>query len=145
MVYIAANADTGKDVPWLGMLISTLLFGGFYPLTQIYQHEQDLKDGVQTISYKLGVNGTFVFSGIMYALAELVLFIYFNMKDQLNQFWILQLFFIPVLLYFIYWWGKVIKDKKDVSFRHSLRMNLVAAVSTNMAFVLLYLLNHRFI
>ena len=28
------------NIPWQGMFISSLLFGGFYPLTQIYQHEQ---------------------------------------------------------------------------------------------------------
>src|SRR5690606_10103933 len=46
-------------LPWPGMVISSLLFGGFYPLTQVYQHQQDLRDGVRTISYMLGVNGTF--------------------------------------------------------------------------------------
>jgi 1,4-dihydroxy-2-naphthoate polyprenyltransferase len=131
------------DFPWPGMLISSLLFGGFYPLTQIYQHGQDLKDGVQTISYKLGVNGTFVFSGIMYALAELALVIYFNNRQQLAHFAILQLFFIPVLAYFIYWWRKVSVNHANANFRYSFRMNIVAALSTNAAFILLYFLNHH--
>jgi 1,4-dihydroxy-2-naphthoate polyprenyltransferase len=127
----------------MGMLISSLLFGGFYPLTQIYQHEQDLKDGVQTISYKLGINGTFVFSGIMYALAELLLFIYFNNRQQLEHFAILQIFFIPVLVYFIYWWKKVAANHANANFHFSFRMNIVAALSTNAAFILLYFLNHQ--
>src|SRR5687767_13642526 len=61
MVYMGSGGD--NSLPWQGMLISSLLFGGFYPLTQVYQHKQDLKDGVRTISYKLGVKGTFIFSG----------------------------------------------------------------------------------
>lgn len=131
------------DFPLHGMLISSLLFGGFYPLTQIYQHEQDVKDGVQTISYKLGINGTFVFSGIMYALAEVALFIYFSARHQVEHFVILQIFFIPVLVYFIYWWRKVSFNRSNANFRYSFRMNIVAALSTNAAFILLYYLNHQ--
>ena len=138
LLYSAAG-----DIPWHGMLISSLLFGGFYPLTQIYQHEQDFKDGVQTISYKLGINGTFVFSGIMYALAEVALFIYFSARHQVEHFVILQIFFIPVLVYFIYWWRKVSFNRSNANFRYSFRMNIVAALSTNAAFILLYYLNHQ--
>lgn len=145
MVYHGARDSrlTTDDIPLHGMLISSLLFGGFYPLTQIYQHEQDLKDGVQTISYKLGINGTFVFSGIMYALAELALFIYFNNRQQLEHFTILQISFVPVLAYFIYWWRKVTVNRANANFRYSFRMNIVAASSTNAAFILLYILNHQ--
>jgi 1,4-dihydroxy-2-naphthoate octaprenyltransferase len=141
MVY---NGSTSGEweLPWQGMLISSLLFGGFYPLTQIYQHEQDLQDGVETISYKLGVNGTFIFSGVMYILAEVFLFAYFNERGKLTQFGVLQLFFIPIVIYFIYWWKKVMQDRNNANFHYSLRMNFIAAASTNVAFVLLYFFNH---
>jgi 1,4-dihydroxy-2-naphthoate octaprenyltransferase len=150
MVYYGAGLTTyasrlTTEIPWQGMLIASLLFGGFYPLTQIYQHEQDYNDGVQTISYKLGVNGTFIFSGIMYALAELALYFYFDSRRQLEHFVILQIFFVPVLVYFIYWWKKVTADRANASFRYSFRMNIVAASSTNAAFILLYFLNHQHI
>src|SRR6476661_4266937 len=125
MVYYGAGLTS--EIPWQGMLIASLLFGGFYPLTQIYQHEQDYNDGVQTISYKLGINGTFVFSGIMYALAELALYVYFNNRGQPEYFLTLQIFFVPVLVYFIYWWKKVGDDHANASFKYSFRMNIVAA------------------
>jgi 1,4-dihydroxy-2-naphthoate octaprenyltransferase len=141
MVYNGSTSGSW-EVPWEGMLISSLLFGGFYPLTQIYQHRQDLADGVQTISYKLGVNGTFVFSAIMYLLAEAALFLYFMQRSGLNLYWLLQLFFVPVVVYFIYWWKKVWADPDNANFHFSLKMNLVAATSTNVAFVLLYFINH---
>lgn len=145
MVYMgSSDAWQQLFVPWHGMLISSLLFGGFYPLTQIYQHEQDLKDGVVTISSKLGIRGTFVFSGIMYALAEVALFIYFQGAGQLEQFAVLQIFFLPVLVYFIYWWQRVIRNSGNANFRYSFRMNVVAALSTNAAFILLYFLNHPY-
>jgi hypothetical protein len=43
------------------MSVASLFIGSVYPLTQIYQHEADKKDGVTTISYKLGYVGTFFF------------------------------------------------------------------------------------
>ncbi|MDP4290530.1 MAG: UbiA family prenyltransferase, partial [Bacteroidota bacterium] len=42
------------------MSVASLFIGSIYPLTQIYQHEADKKDGVISISYKLGYIGTFV-------------------------------------------------------------------------------------
>ncbi|HEY6082299.1 MAG TPA: UbiA family prenyltransferase [Chitinophagaceae bacterium] len=140
MVYQGANAAY-TEVPWTGMLISTLLFGGFYPLTQIYQHQQDLADGVQTISYKLGVRGTFIFSGCMYLLAEALLFFYFS-KGEVNQFYLLQLFFIPVIVYFTVWLRKVWKNPGNADFRHAMRMNGIAALSMNAAFILMLAMNH---
>jgi 1,4-dihydroxy-2-naphthoate polyprenyltransferase len=141
MVYNGSTSGSW-EVPWQGMLISSLLFGGFYPLTQIYQHQQDLADGVQTISYKLGVNGTFVFSAVMYLLAEAALFFYFEQRSELNLYWLLQLFFVPVVVYFFYWWKQVWADRDNANFHFSLKMNLVAATSTNVAFVLLYFIKH---
>jgi len=143
MVYAGAYAGELHQPPWAGMLISSLLFGGFYPLTQVYQHKQDLDDGVITISYKLGTNGTFIFSGIMYAMAEVVLFMYLSGNDQQLQFWILQVFFLPVVIYFLYWWKKVLADRRNANYQYSLRMNIVAASCTNTAFTLIFLLNHR--
>ncbi len=145
MVFVGAEAAPAPTVPWMGMFVSSLLFGGFYPLTQVYQHEQDLNDGVKTISYLLGVNGTFVFSGIMYALAEGFLFLYFSSTGRLYQFWLLQLFFIPIVAYFIFWWLRAIRDRNNASFYYSLRMNFVAATAINAGFILLYLLNQQFI
>jgi 1,4-dihydroxy-2-naphthoate octaprenyltransferase len=143
MVYTGANDTNSINIPWQGMIISCLLFGGFYPLTQIYQHKQDYADGVETISYKLGVNGTFVFSGLMYALAEGALYLYFRQKNQLLHFALLQIFFAPILVYFIYWWKKTRLNAANANFHYSFRMNVIAACATNAAFILIYVLNHQ--
>ena len=91
------------------MMASSLLIGGFYPLTQIYQHEEDYKDGVITISYILGYKGTFIFTGIVYALAFIALGCYFYLNQQLMNFIILQIFMFPVIVYFFIWFSKVCK------------------------------------
>ncbi|MBA4167309.1 MAG: UbiA prenyltransferase family protein [Chitinophagaceae bacterium] len=142
MVYTGSSAQHEIPVPWMGMLISSFLFGGFYPLTQIYQHQQDLRDGVRTISYALGYMGTFLFTGIMYALAEILLFIYFNTKGQPGHFLVLQLFFLPVVGYFFFWWKRVHESRANASFRYCMRMNMIAAICTNTAFILFNIMNH---
>lgn len=132
----------GLFVPWPAMLISSLLFGSLYPLTQIYQHQQDMADDVKTISYQLGYMGTFVFSAFMYLLAEVLLFFYLEERGQGTHFWLLQLFFLPVMLYFLYWWHKVWRERKNASYRYAMQMNAIAATCTNAGFLLLFYLNH---
>jgi 1,4-dihydroxy-2-naphthoate octaprenyltransferase len=69
MVYFGVNTLPGFYAPWQGMAICTLLIGAFYPISQVYQHEHDKRDGVITISYRLGITGTFVYCGILYTVA----------------------------------------------------------------------------
>jgi 1,4-dihydroxy-2-naphthoate octaprenyltransferase len=54
-VYVAATGESIVTFPIMGAVISILLIGGFYPNTQVYQHEADKADGVTTISMLLGV------------------------------------------------------------------------------------------
>ena len=65
------------------MIAASLLIGGFYPLTQIYQHDADRKDGVLSISARLGYRGTFIFCAVVYSLAIGILGIYYTALDQL--------------------------------------------------------------
>ena len=73
MVYHGSHPLFSTDVPTLGMISASLLIGGFYPLTQIYQHEADAKDGFRNIIAMLGLRGTFWFCGTIYLIAFLVL------------------------------------------------------------------------
>ncbi|MGZ5246948.1 MAG: UbiA family prenyltransferase [Flavitalea sp.] len=119
------------------MVASSLLIGGFYPLTQIYQHDADLKDGVRTISYSLGYKGTFIFSALVYSLALGILFVYFKRKDELVNFFLLVSVMLPVLVYFFYWASKVWNDRSAANFYYTMRMNTIASVCTNLAFLII--------
>jgi 1,4-dihydroxy-2-naphthoate octaprenyltransferase len=46
-------------LPLEAAILSALFFAGSYPLTQIYQHEEDARRGDLTLSRVLGVAGTF--------------------------------------------------------------------------------------
>jgi 1,4-dihydroxy-2-naphthoate polyprenyltransferase len=141
LVYHGVASNHTTDVPVISMFASSLLIGGFYPLTQIYQHEDDLKDGVRTISYKLGYTGTFIFTAIVYLLAFCMLALQFFLNLEWTQFVILQTFMIPVLIYFFIWFRKVRANKKEANFRNTMRMNLLASVCTNLGFITLLILH----
>ena len=128
------------QVPVGGMLAASLLIGGFYPLTQIYQHRQDKEDGVTTISMLLGYKGTFVFTAIIYVLAVATLAYQLISTLQQNSFLIIQLFFIPVLIYFLWWFKKVSANISGANFVYTMRMNLLASVCSNAAFIVLFLI-----
>jgi len=116
---------------------SSFQIAGAYPLTQIYQHEQDLKDGVKTLSYQLGYIGTFIFSIAMFIICNLFYYLYFNSINQLNSFMLIQLFFIPIIIYFSYWFYKVIHNASEANFRNTMRMNYISAICMNSCFILL--------
>jgi 1,4-dihydroxy-2-naphthoate octaprenyltransferase len=137
LVYHGAHPHKTLDVPWSGMIASSLLIGGFYPLTQVYQHAADRKDGVTTISMKLGYRGTFIFTGIVYALAFSVLAYHFISGLEIMQFLLLQVIMLPVLAYFFIWASKVWKDTSNADFTRTMRMNLVGSCCTNAAFLTL--------
>ena len=89
LVYHGSDSLHTLQIPASALIASSLLIGGFYPLTQIYQHEADYSDGVITISYVLKYNGTFIFTGIVYVLAFLALGWYFYVNSTLMSFFIL--------------------------------------------------------
>jgi 4-hydroxybenzoate polyprenyltransferase len=126
------------------LLACSFQIAGAYPLTQIYQHEADLADGVKTLSFQLGYKGTFIFTAIMFGLCNVFYYFYFLQTDQINNFYLLQLFFIPIVTYFAWWFLKTIKNQQEANFKNTMRMNLIAAICMNTCFIVLYLINNPF-
>jgi 1,4-dihydroxy-2-naphthoate octaprenyltransferase len=137
LVYYGSNIEQNIWVPWQGMVICSLLVGGFYPLTQIYQHKQDLDDGVTTISYKLGYIGTFIFCAIVYILAWVFMAQFFISNKHWDQLLVIGIFFIPVIVYFIRWFILVYRNSKEANFKNTMKMNWLAATCTNISFMIL--------
>ncbi|NJL14517.1 MAG: UbiA family prenyltransferase, partial [Microscillaceae bacterium] len=61
--------------------LSTLMFWGSYPMTQVYQHQEDARRGDRTISRLLGIRGTFLFTLTVFGLAVLAYTVYFFPSD----------------------------------------------------------------
>jgi 1,4-dihydroxy-2-naphthoate octaprenyltransferase len=142
MVYHGSSMTPDIRLPWPGMIASCFLIGGFYPITQVYQHQSDAKDGVRTISMLLGKKGTFIFCALMYLIAFSILFFYYRQQNQLLSFGILQIFFLPVLIYFFGWVVKVWKKEALADFAHTMQMNWLASCCTNLGFITLLILHH---
>lgn len=140
LVFHGSSSNHSLQVPVLAMIAASLLIGGFYPLTQIYQHEEDKKDDVITISFLLGYQGTFVFTGIVYALGFIVLAWYFYLQSQFLNFVILQIFMLPVIVNFFLWFSKVKKNRREANFKNTMRMNLLASICTNLGFITILIL-----
>ncbi|MFT4733495.1 MAG: 4-hydroxybenzoate polyprenyltransferase [Arcticibacterium sp.] len=119
----------------LGSAYAFLLLGGSYPITQIYQHKQDEEDGVISLSAKLGIQKTFLFSEIHVGVATVLLY----MVLQTNQFIIYLLCMLPVLIYINWWKIKTKKNPKAANFKNTMRLNFLASVCLNVFFFYLVL------
>ena len=124
------------------MSVASFFIGSIYPLTQIYQHEADKKDGVISISYKLGYIGTFLFSALLFSIATIFLFYYFNLKHQQVALVLFLLIMIPVVTKLLIWFNKVRRDKSNANFENTMTMNLLTSTCMNLYFLLLILNNH---
>ena len=123
------------------MAVASLFLGAAYPLTQIYQHEADKNDGVISISYLLGYNGTFIFSGILFAIASILMAYYFEMHNQLFYMALFLFLMSPVIFRLSVWFGRVRKSNTNANFENTMRMNLMTSVCMNLYFSIL-ILNH---
>ena len=137
LVYHGSHPHLSMELPLYAAIASSLLIGGFYPLTQIYQHQADRKDGVRSLSLVLGYRGTFIFTGCIYLLALLFLAIHFFSIGEAKEFFILNIFMSPIIVYFFIWAVKVWNDVKAADFKMTMKMNLFACTCTNTAFLLL--------
>lgn len=137
LVYHGCSAEKALEAPPAGILAAALLIGAFYPITQIYQHEADKKDGVTTISALLGYRGTFIFTAIMYLLAIMVLSWLYVTLQQPYKLLVIATIMLPALVYFFVWAKRVWANTAVADFTHTMRMNLLASLCSNLAFLII--------
>jgi len=120
-------------------ILSTLLLLGSYPMTQIYQHEEDARRGDLTISRKLGISGTFRFSALAFTVSIsgfiYYIYTYFNLTKAL----LLPIFLAPVLIYFFVWYLNARKTLGSVNYESTMRLNLISSLMLNLYFLFLCL------
>lgn len=140
--YHAISLQKNTSVPVVPCIISSLLIGALYPLTQIYQHQEDKKDGVISISYLLGKRMTFVFSMVLFLTATFLFYLRFQQQDKLDHFYWYLLIMFPVVLFFLYWMRKVWRDDRAANFKNSLMMNALSTLCTTIFFIILIAVKH---
>ncbi|OAQ38459.1 ubiquinone biosynthesis protein UbiA [Pedobacter psychrophilus] len=118
-----------KADEYLAASICSCLIGASYPITQIYQHQEDGKRGDKTLSILLGYKGSFIFSGIVFFIGLSLMFLYWQLQNDLINFYVFAIMGIPILTYFIWWFYKVIKDIKHANFRNTMRMTMISGLT----------------
>lgn len=132
----------GIDTFYIPALVaSSCLIGSIYPLSQIYQHDSDIADGVITISYILGKRGTFIFSGLLFLIGSFLLLYTAFRANEINFIYSYLTFQLPSLIYFNYWFFKVIKNEKEANFKHTMRMSLISATCMNAFFIFILIVH----
>ncbi|MCK6618416.1 MAG: UbiA family prenyltransferase [Cyclobacteriaceae bacterium] len=120
------------------MLTSVMLWGS-YPLTQVYQHEEDLKRGDISMSLRLGIKSTFYFTAIIFTLAVGGFVFLFISFFQLKYALLFLVSMVPVLLFFGYWFFRVRTDASKADYANTMLMNFISATCLNGFFIYLFL------
>lgn len=119
--------------------LSSLILWGSYPMTQIYQHEEDRKHGDNTLSMVLGVRGTFVFTSIFFMVSVAGFLMYFDRLFEIKYGVIFLGSLLPVLIYFLIWFYQISRDFTKVNHSRTMWLNFISAVCLNCFFVYFFL------
>lgn len=120
-------------------LLTSIMLWANYPMTQVYQHEEDIKRGDNTLSVKLGIQGTFYFTGLVFLVAAIQFTFYFIEFHELKYAIAFFIALAPVLLFFLFWFSKVFKDESFANYSYAMGLNLVSATCLNIFFIYLFL------
>ncbi len=143
MCYIGVNKyefmQAMKPAILIPAFLSSAMLWGSYPMTQIYQHEEDAKRGDQTLSLRLGVKGTFWFVMVLFSLASLgyVLYFYHYFSWHYAQMFLLAM--SPVVLFFLFWFYQASQDESKADFTRTMWLNFISATCLNTFFIYLFL------
>lgn len=142
------HGDISVGLEWFtsknleAMLFASLIIGGSYPLTQVYQHEEDSSRGDFTISYRLGIIGTFIFSSVLFVAGTATILHYFTAYYSLSQFFTYLACTAPVLVYFTYWFAGSVRNRQFADYGHSMLMNKISSTCMIICFAIIFIMNH---
>ncbi len=137
---ISATGTTPEPGILLPAILCSCNLLAVYPLTQIYQHEEDRKHGDLTYSMLAGIRGTFRHAAVFFSLS-FIGFGYLYIAENNAVAWLLfSVFMLPSVVFFLYWWRKADMDISEASYRNTMRMNALAAAGLNVFFILMCLM-----
>lgn len=144
--WITYFSVSGSAISWetdvlMAALICSCLIGASYPLTQVYQFEEDERRGDLTLSRLLGIKASFLFSAITFAVALFLLLFYWYRLGQILNFWIFVLFALPVAYTFFSWYFKVRKDAANANYKNMSRMILTSSTMMFLYFSLIWMMH----
>ncbi len=120
-------------------LLASMMLMGNYPMTQVYQHQEDRDRGDITLSLRLGIQGTFYFASVLFALATAGFFYFY--AHYYNLVYATQFIasMVPVVLFFSFWFFRVFKDESKANYNNTMWLNVIAATCLNGFFIWFFL------
>jgi 4-hydroxybenzoate polyprenyltransferase len=127
-----ASSFVMRPVPLLPVFSAVFFILGVYPLTQIYQHEEDNSRGDRTISVAVGCLGTFYLAALCLAAAIVGFVIHFYQTGGLLASGLFCLTLIAAIIHFFRWYLACRRDRLMADWDNLMRMNYLA--STGLVF-----------
>jgi 1,4-dihydroxy-2-naphthoate octaprenyltransferase len=134
-----AIGNTLQSNVLLPAALTSVMLWGNYPMTQVYQHEEDTLHGDHTMSRMLGIRGTFVFVQVVFALAAIGFVLYFRSFYSMDYGYAFLVALSPVVLFFMYWFYQVYRDESKADFSNTMRLNFISATCLNAFFIYFFL------
>ncbi len=128
--WTAANADllAVDALSWLGMVAASAITVGFYPLTQIYQVEEDLARGDRTFAAWAGPRGSFLYALAVMSLGALALiFVIWLRLGPLNAL-LVSIFYGGLLAVIIHWSLTYDASQIIANFRRVMRIYMLTSL-----------------
>ena len=135
----ATSTQLFEQTNLLLALVSTLFLCGSYPLTQVYQHQEDARRGDRTLSLRLGIRGTFIFAALGLLAGAATLALAYWLRQEPRALLVFLLATGPVVALFGRWAWLVWHDERAANFEWTMRMNQVSSLCLSAAFGLLVL------
>lgn len=117
-----------------GLLSSFFLIGGNYPITQIYQHVEDIKRGDITLSIKLGIKGSLIFANLFFIIG----FVFLLLSIPFYSITLIIILFPAI--YLSLWTKNVFKNEELANFKNTMYCVLISAISLNLIFIIMNIL-----
>jgi 4-hydroxybenzoate polyprenyltransferase len=141
LIYLLVVKTTGhfpfRASDYVGAGAAFLMVMATYPITQIYQHDEDRQRGDLTLSRVLGIKGTFLFSGLCLLLTFGSFLFIWDVGLPLVTFFILQL---PAGIIFFQWMRAAVVDVGQANYRNTARCLHALTLTSSLGFVALLLL-----
>jgi len=139
MCYVGINNYSPENLihphVLLPALLCSLMLWANYPMTQIYQHEEDALHGDHTLSRMLGIRGTFYFAATFFAITSVGFILFFNTYYTMDDGLVFLTVLAPVIIYFSYWFLLVRKNSVKANFSHTMALNFISATCLNGFFI----------
>ncbi len=120
---------------WMS-LVSFFMIVATYPITQVYQHQEDAERGDLTISRLFGIRGTFIFCFVSLILVGISFALALGPNAELGIFCVLN---IPVGVVLMKWFRLVQRDESNANYARTAYFLKTLTLFSNLSFLILFL------